>query len=88
MKDILDEAIYDYTEENKLKRLKKFLISVIILGLMGVIFLFICSIRGQKGHFFGEDKNGHLGFSFASWYWHFVDLVWILLFIFMYIFGS
>ena len=48
MKDILDEAIYDYKEENKLKRLKKFLISVIILGLMGVIFLFIYGYYSDK----------------------------------------
>jgi cytochrome c oxidase subunit 3 len=30
----------------------------------------------------------HLGFLFAAWYWHFVDIVWILLFLVVYIWGG
>ena len=54
--------------------------------LIGVIFLSVCLYRGYKDHFF-VDKDGHLGFEFASWYWHFVDAVWLFLFIFMYVLG-
>ena len=35
-----------------------------------------------KGHFTPDD---HFGFEAASWYWHFVDVVWICLFLFVYI---
>ena len=34
------------------------------------------------GHF--EDHD-HFGFEAASWYWHFVDVVWVMLFLFVYI---
>ena len=55
--------------------------------IIGTIFLMVCYIRALKGHFYLE-KEGHLGFEFAAWYWHFVDVVWLFLFIFMYIFGG
>jgi len=54
--------------------------------LVGTIFLFVCLLRARLGHFDG--KNGHLGFEFAAWYWHFVDAVWIFLFVFIYVWGS
>jgi len=49
--------------------------------IVGTIFLAICLGRAKKGHFLPEK---HLGFEFAAWYWHFVDVVWLFLFIFIY----
>jgi cytochrome c oxidase subunit 3 len=49
---------------------------------IGVIFLTVNYVRGIAGHFRPSSKN--LGFKFAEWYWHFVDIVWVLLFIFLY----
>ncbi len=54
--------------------------------LIGTIFLTVCYFRARKGHF--AQGNGHLGFEFASWYWHFVDVVWLFLFTFVYVLGS
>jgi len=52
---------------------------------VGTIFLFVCWIRSQKGHF--TPKN-HFGFEAAAWYWHFVDVVWLFLFLAIYWWGS
>ena len=52
--------------------------------LVGTIFLFICLLRARKG---GFTKKHHLGFEFAAWYWHFVDVVWLFLFVFVYVLG-
>lgn len=52
--------------------------------IIGTIFLFVCLIRAIKGQFSPE---GHLGFEFAAWYWHFVDVVWLFLFAFVYVWG-
>ena len=49
--------------------------------LVGTIFLAVCLCRAYKGHL--EPKQ-HLGFEFAAWYWHFVDVVWLFLFLFVY----
>ena len=49
---------------------------------MGTIMLLIQFLRGLKGHFNAEDQ---FGFEAASWYWHFVDVVWVGLFMFVYI---
>jgi cytochrome c oxidase subunit 3 len=49
---------------------------------MGTIMLLIQWLRGLKGHFTHDDQ---FGFEAASWYWHFVDVVWVGLFIFVYI---
>ncbi|MEQ5835969.1 cytochrome c oxidase subunit 3 [Marinobacter sp. NFXS9] len=49
---------------------------------LGALMLTIMLIRITKGHFSPEK---HFGFEAASWYWHFVDVVWLGLFIFVYI---
>lgn len=49
---------------------------------IGAIMLSIMLIRIIRGHF---DADKHFGFEAASWYWHFVDVVWIGLFIFVYV---
>jgi cytochrome c oxidase subunit III len=53
--------------------------------LIGTIFLLVCLIRAYKGHF---TPKQHLGFEFAAWYWHFVDVVWLFLFAAIYLWGS
>jgi cytochrome c oxidase subunit 3 len=49
---------------------------------IGTIFLAICLIRLMMG---GMSPKHHLGFEFAAWYWHFVDVVWLFLFAFVYV---
>ncbi|MBB3169793.1 cytochrome c oxidase subunit 3 [Simiduia aestuariiviva] len=52
---------------------------------MGTIMLLVMWLRSMlKGHFKSDDQ---FGFEAASWYWHFVDVVWVGLFIFVYVFG-
>jgi cytochrome c oxidase subunit 3 len=54
--------------------------------LIGTIFLTICLIRMLNG---GFSPKQHFGFEAAAWYWHFVDVVWLFLFAFVYvIFGA
>ena len=53
--------------------------------LVGTIFLIVCLIRANAGHF---TPTQHLGFEFAAWYWHFVDVVWLFLFICIYVWGT
>ena len=48
---------------------------------MGTIMLAIILIRCIKGHF---TPQHHFGFEAVAWYWHFVDVVWLGLFIFVY----
>jgi len=48
---------------------------------IGVIMLIIILIRALKGHFLPEH---HFAFEAVSWYWHFVDVVWLFLFVFVY----
>jgi len=48
---------------------------------VGTIMLFVMLIRSIKGHFTPEN---HFAFEAAAWYWHFVDVVWLGLFIFVY----
>jgi cytochrome c oxidase subunit 3 len=54
--------------------------------LIGTIFLAICLIRLMNGAF---TPKQHFGFEAAAWYWHFVDVVWLFLFTFLYVvFGA
>lgn len=48
---------------------------------IGLIMLIVILIRCLKGHFKPEH---HFGLEAVSWYWHFVDVVWLFLFIFVY----
>ncbi|MCX7186141.1 MAG: cytochrome c oxidase subunit 3 [Methylophilaceae bacterium] len=48
---------------------------------LGTIMLIVILIRCMKGHFTPEH---HFGFEGVAWYWHFVDVVWLGLFIFVY----
>lgn len=50
---------------------------------MGMTMLFIQWLRSVKGGHFSADD--HFGFEASSWYWHFVDVVWVFLFLFVYI---
>lgn len=52
---------------------------------VGTIFLLVCYIRNKNGHF---DNRHHVGFICAIWYWHFVDVVWVFLYLFVYVWGS
>lgn len=49
---------------------------------LGTVMLIVMFFRIMKGHF--TPKN-HFAFQAASWYWHFVDVVWVMLFVFVYI---
>nr|AGV04750.1 cytochrome c oxidase subunit III [Neomysis orientalis] len=53
--------------------------------IIGTLFLIVCLYRLKKLHF--SDKH-HLGFESAAWYWHFVDVVWLFLYIFIYWWGG
>jgi cytochrome c oxidase subunit III len=53
--------------------------------LIGTIFLIVCLARAYKGHF---TPRQHFGFEAAAWYWHFVDVVWLFLFVVIYVWGS
>jgi cytochrome c oxidase subunit 3 len=49
---------------------------------LGAIMLTVILLRAMAGHF--KPRN-HFGFEAVAWYWHFVDVVWLGLFIFVYI---
>ena len=53
--------------------------------IIGTLFLIVCLFRALKGHF---TPTSHFGFEAAAWYWHFVDVVWLFLFAFIYVWGS
>ena len=53
--------------------------------LVGTVFLLVCLLRAMKGHFTSQQ---HFGFEAAAWYWHFVDVVWLFLFVVIYILGA
>jgi cytochrome c oxidase subunit 3 len=53
--------------------------------IIGTTFLIVCWFRAWKGHF---KPDHHFGFEAAAWYWHFVDVVWLFLFVCVYIWGG
>lgn len=53
--------------------------------IIGTIFIIVCLIRLIAGHF---TSTHHVGFESAAWYWHFVDVVWLALYVSVYWWGS
>jgi cytochrome c oxidase subunit 3 len=53
--------------------------------IVGTIFLLVGTVRLIKHHF---TKEHHFGFEAAAWYWHFVDVVWLFLFVVIYWWGG
>ena len=49
--------------------------------LLGTLMLFVIFLRSLAGHF---TPARHFAFEAVAWYWHFVDVIWLLLFIFVY----
>ena len=52
--------------------------------IVGTIFLIVCWFRAKGGDF---TLQRHFGFEAAAWYWHFVDVVWLFLFVCIYLGG-
>lgn len=52
---------------------------------VGTVFLTVCLFRAMDFHF---TRKHHFGFEAAAWYWHFVDVVWLFLFISIYWWGG
>ncbi|MDE1896251.1 MAG: cytochrome c oxidase subunit 3 [Rhodospirillales bacterium] len=52
--------------------------------IIGTLFLIVCFFRARAGQF---TKERHFGFEAAAWYWHFVDVVWLFLFVCIYYLG-
>lgn len=53
--------------------------------IIGTLFLLVCLGRHLGGEF---RRNHHFGFEAAAWYWHFVDVVWLLLYLALYWWGG
>jgi cytochrome c oxidase subunit III len=53
--------------------------------MIGTAFLAVMLVRAKRGTL---NPTQHLGFEFAAWYWHFVDVVWLFLFVGIYWFTS
>ena len=53
--------------------------------IVGTIFLLVCLFRARAGQFTPQQ---HFGFEAAAWYWHFVDVVWLFLFVCVYWWGQ
>jgi cytochrome c oxidase subunit III len=52
---------------------------------IGAVFLLVCTFRAAQLAFRPEK---HVGFEAAAWYWHFVDVVWLFLFVAVYMWGA
>jgi len=53
--------------------------------IIGTIFIAVITVRMLRSHF---SRMHHFGFEAAAWYWHFVDVVWLFLFLSIYWWGS
>jgi len=53
--------------------------------IIGTIFIAVCALRLYMHHF---TREHHIGFEAAAWYWHFVDVVWLFLYIMVYWWGG
>ena len=53
--------------------------------MVGTAFLAVCLYRVYKNHF---TPDRHFGLEAAAWYWHFVDVVWLFLFVCVYVWGA
>jgi cytochrome c oxidase subunit 3 len=53
--------------------------------IIGTIFLAVCLFRAKRGDF---TPDSHFGLEAAAWYWHFVDVVWLFLYISVYWYGA
>ena len=53
--------------------------------IVGTIFLIVCWYRARGDQF---SQTRHFGFEAAAWYWHFVDVVWLFLFVAIYVWGA
>ncbi len=53
--------------------------------IIGTVFLIVCWFRARRGDF---SPTRHFGFEAAAWYWHFVDVVWLFLFVAIYLWGA
>jgi cytochrome c oxidase subunit 3 len=53
--------------------------------IIGTLFLTVCLFRALAGDF---TPKQHFGFEAAAWYWHFVDVVWLFLFLCIYVWGA
>ncbi|MFC0682992.1 cytochrome c oxidase subunit 3 [Novosphingobium clariflavum] len=53
--------------------------------IVGTIMLIVCLKRAYNGDF---TPRQHFGFEAAAWYWHFVDVVWLFLFVAVYVWGG
>jgi len=53
--------------------------------IIGTIFLSVALYRAVLHHY---TVNRHVGYESAAWYWHFVDVVWILLFLVVYVWSN
>jgi cytochrome c oxidase subunit 3 len=53
--------------------------------IVGTLFIGVCWLRLVRHHF---TRQHHIGFEAAAWYWHFVDVVWLFLFVSIYWWGG
>jgi len=53
--------------------------------IVGTLFLLVCLLRAIRGDF---KPDQHFGLEAAAWYWHFVDVVWLFLFSFVYVWST
>jgi cytochrome c oxidase subunit 3 len=52
---------------------------------IGTVFLTVCLVRMSLNHFTSQH---HFGFEAAAFYWHFVDIVWLFLYVAVYFWGG